>query len=292
MKRILISICLIILISSPLFAQISWYDTTAHLSSGIPNYTDTLLYRTYFAVAFNRDLKIPEWVAYRLTPALLEGTQDRTENFRTDPDLPVDKQASLSDYSGSGYDRGHMAPAAVFKRSYDAMSTSFLLTNISPQTDNLNRYDWAYLESDVRDLINARDTTWIFTGCLFLDENNTITEPDSIIGDSVFIPTHIYKAILSKSSLGVFETYAFIMPNQDSTIPGNPEDYNITIDSLENVIGLDYFSKLEDSIENSIESLTASVWPVLVNSIEDNEQILNIFTLIKIILIHLIQEQL
>lgn len=272
MGKLKILLC-IILSSTNLYSQETWTQTSKHLSYGIPAYQDTLLDRNYFVIAFDRDLKIPEWVAYYITPEILEGTQDRTDNFRADSDLPSDKQASLSDYSGSGFDRGHMAPAADFKRSYDAMSTTFLLTNMSPQTDNLNRYDWAYLEGDVRDLINLKDTTWIFTGYLFLDENYTLTEPDTFIGDSVFIPTHFYKSILTRTVSGNYESYAFVMPNQDFSIPGDPEDYLISVDSLESITGLDFFSKLDDVIENNIESITATEWPVTTTSDNGKEVI-------------------
>jgi len=242
-----------------------WFDTSQNLTYGYPIYSDTLLNKDYFVVASNRNLKIPDWVAYHLTSSNLQGDTERTNDFRVDAEIQQGDQALLKDYRGSGYDRGHMAPAASFKRSLEAMSTTFYLTNMTPQTDNLNRYIWAYLERDVRSLTNAHGEVWVITGNIFANEDLSAELPideRAYIGDKVYIPTHCYKAILCKHSDTEFETFAFLMQNIDERIPGEVKDYNISIDRLEEITGLDFFPNLVDQIEKRIESETASVWPI------------------------------
>ena len=241
-------------------------DTTSLLQYGYPAYSDTVLDRTYFIIAYNRNYKIPEWVGYHLTKESLTGTTPRTNDFRPDSELPAHKQASLSDYQKSGYDRGHMAPAGDFKQNRKAMSTTFLLTNIVPQTSEINRNKWEELEENERALLSFYNELWIITGCTFLDSTMKQITPKNYIGNCVYIPTHLYKAILAKRPDGTFDTYAFIMPNQKIRLLKPVFDYCITIDSLEILTGLDFFNKLNDEIENSIESTKPIYWPAKPNN--------------------------
>ena len=108
-----------------------------------------------------------------------------------DAELPTGERSELADYRGSGYDRGHMAPAEDFDRSREAMSTSFLLSNMAPQVPGMNRGRWAQREAAVRELAAECDL-WVFTGPLFV-ENDPVEE---IGASGVFVPTHFYKAVL------------------------------------------------------------------------------------------------
>ena len=111
----------------------------------IPGYVRTsykqhLIYEG-FEVVLNENYRIPEWVAYELTADEVSGTNPRSNHFRTDPNFNG-RQANDDDYRNSGWDRGHMAPAADMKLTELMMRESFYFTNICPQSHNLNSGDW------------------------------------------------------------------------------------------------------------------------------------------------------
>lgn len=124
---------------------------TSNLEYGIASPRGRILDKGYFVINHKDDWKIPYWVAYYLSSSNLQGDTRRTNDFRPDPQLRVGSRSELKDYRYSGYDRGHNAPAAAFKRSREAMSTTFLLSNMSPQTPKLNRRIWKNLEEQIRD---------------------------------------------------------------------------------------------------------------------------------------------
>jgi endonuclease G len=233
-----------------------------NLLFGIESARGTVLDKGYFVINHNNDWKIPYWVAYYLSSSNLQGNQSRTNDFRPDPQLPVGSRAELEDYRHSGYDRGHNAPAGAFKRSRDAMSTTFLLSNMSPQTPKLNRNIWRILEEQVRDLVREQGEAWIITGNICLDTDSQVVSPSEFIGsDSVAVPTHCFKAILSADENRNLSMYAFILPNQREHIPGTPADYLIKVDRLEEITGYDFFLDLEDDIENYLENKMPDTWP-------------------------------
>ena len=85
-----------------------------------------------YAVGYDYDRKVPSWIAYRLTPDSVNKRFERSNKFKEDPEIPVQYRSILSDYKGSGYDRGHMAASATVDFTFEAMMGSFLLTNIAP----------------------------------------------------------------------------------------------------------------------------------------------------------------
>lgn len=233
-----------------------------NLLYGIESARGTVLDKEYFVINHNNDWKIPYWVAYYLSSSNLQGNQSRTNDFRSDPQLPVGSRAELEDYRHSGYYRGHNAPAGAFKRSRDAMSTTFLLSNMSPQTPKLNRNIWRILEEQIRNLVREQGEAWIVTGNICLDADSQVVSPLEFIGsDSVAVPTHCFKAILSSDENRNLSMYAFILPNQREHIPGTPVDYIITVDRLEEITGYDFFPNLVDNIENDLECLMPDTWP-------------------------------
>ncbi len=235
---------------------------TINLLYGIASTNGTILDKGYFVINHNDSWKIPYWVAYRLTSTDLSGNAKRKDDFRPDPQLPTGSRSELTDYRNSGYDRGHNAPAADFTRSSDAMSSTFLLSNMSPQRPELNRKIWEKLEEQVRQHVTDEGKAWIVTGSLFLDSDSHFVSPKEFIGaNKVAVPTHFFKAILSVDNAGTYSMYAFILPNQLDYIPGKPMDYIVTVDRLEEITGYDFFPELNDSIENKLESTMPSTWP-------------------------------
>ncbi len=108
-----------------------------------------LIQHTYFTLSYSETNRQAEWVAYNLTPSFINGPQERTDNFKIDPKVKSNPVGS-GDYSGSGYDRGHLCPAGDMKLNLTSMSESFYMSNMSPQDPSFNRGIWETLESRVR----------------------------------------------------------------------------------------------------------------------------------------------
>lgn len=234
----------------------------SNLFWGYSGPVNLLLDKDFFVINYHGGWKIARWVAYYLSAANLNGETGRTDDFRLDPEIPCGSRAKLSDYRRSGYDRGHMAPAASFKRSHEAMSTTFLLSNIAPQTPKLNRRIWRILETDIRDVVRLFGKAWIFTGNIFMSVDSHFNSPWDSIGDNkVAIPSHCFKAILTSDESGNFRAYAFLIPNNRAQVPGDPEDYLLTVDRLKEITGYNFFPVLIDSIELRIESEIHDTWP-------------------------------
>ena len=112
---------------------------------------EQIIHHIGYTVSWNPVFLVPNWVAYELTADELIGSEERTNHFKPDPLVEGDPVVTR-DYSNSGYDRGHMAPAADMRWSAQAMRESFYMTNICPQNHNLNAGDWKALEERVRDM--------------------------------------------------------------------------------------------------------------------------------------------
>ena len=187
---------------------IRWND----LASGYPMTinTDTVISYMGFDLGYNEQFEQASWVTYVLTRDEAESViVNRTDNFRPDTSIRTGS-AQLNDYRGSGFDRGHLAPAGDMKWHRTAMSESFLLSNMSPQSPSFNRGIWKKLEEQVRRWAIEKDSLYVITGPLL--------EPtDSLIGKSgVAIPTHYFK-VLADLSPPDHSFIAFLLPNAASS---------------------------------------------------------------------------
>lgn len=197
-----------------------------------------------FSLSFNKKMHVPNWVVWELTGEEVAGTFPRKDNFRGDDN--VAGSAEKWDYSYSGYDRGHMAPAGDMKWSKKAMDESFYMTNMCPQAKSLNTGAWKRLEEKCRQWATIDGAIIIVCGPVLTDPIN------EYIGDSrVAVPQRFFKVILSPyvdEPRGI----GFIMPN--SKVPGGMQAAAVSIDEVERITGLDFFSSLPDEIENKVES--------------------------------------
>ena len=132
----------------PHFHIAAHYENLEIPASFTDNRADEVRCYAGYTLSYNDDWRLPNWVAYELLRSELNARVPRRDDFRPDEGLEG-RQASLSDYRRSGFDRGHMAPAADMRWSATAMSESFYLTNICPQTPSLNQGDWNRLEEIV-----------------------------------------------------------------------------------------------------------------------------------------------
>ena len=186
---------------------------------------------------------------YELTAKETDGPYTREGiGFRPDETLDV-RQAKDSDYRNSGWSRGHMAPAADFKWSGDAMEDTFHFTNCCPQNQALNAGQWSTLEEKVRTWANKFGSVSVVTGPIVGDNIN------GTIGESrVVVPDAFFKAICSGD-----QAIAFVMYNRKKN--ENMQKCAMSVDSLEELTGYDFFSDLDDALEERIEaSYTLKYW--------------------------------
>ncbi len=242
----------LLLLTAPAYAD-GLEGCEHHVTYGAPSANPVLLCRLGYALSHNSKHKVPDWVAYRLTREKMRGTYPRSNNFRRDPDLDRGQRSELLDYKLSGFDRGHMAPAAAMKWDARAMSESFLLSNMAPQVGNgFNRGIWKVLERNVRDWTSERGILYVVTGPIYASE-----ELHTIGGNKVSVPSHFYKVIFDPVQV---EAIAFILKNaklQTSDLP----TFITSVDEVENLTGLDFLPKLQDAVEDVVESsVPSSMW--------------------------------
>ncbi len=207
-----------------------------------------------YTVSYNPRWYIANWVAYELTDTEVDGTEERSKHFRPDPDVKG-YAVVTSDYSNSGYDRGHLAPAADMKWSAQAMEESFYMTNICPQNHNLNAGDWKRLEEFVRTMAQEYEHIYICTGPIVSDSTLTIGSAHPIV-----VPTAFYKVILREKQ-GSWTGIGFVMQNRPRDGKWSLSHYAQSIEQVEKQTGIDFFVNLPDSIEEQIECrYTLSDW--------------------------------
>ena len=185
-----------------------------------------------FAVMYSGVSRTPLWSAEHLDRTRLQQAKqiDREDSFHEESKLPKSARASLSDYSGSGYDRGHLAPNANManrSQQYD----SFSLANIAPQSPRNNRYIWRNIESATRYLTQQYGEVYTITGVAFTDKKT------KQLANRVLVPSHFFKAVYipATNQAGVY--YA---PNDES------ERIDvISIDELTTDIGIDVLPMLD-----------------------------------------------
>ena len=211
------------------------------------SYSPIVPHKAYVS-SYNEETLIPDWVAYELTADETGGTESRGGiEFRMDPTLRGVTQAMREDYSGSGWSKGHLMPAADAAFSNSTMSETFYFTNICPQNETLNAGDWQYLEKRVRNWANRYGSVWVVTGPI-VGENRYGT-----IGDrDVVVPDSFYKALLIRKKNGSYSAIAFVMDNDEDRY--YLKDCSMSIDELESLTGFDFFPALDDKIEGKVES--------------------------------------
>lgn len=196
-----------------------------------------------FTLSFNPTNHTPDWVGWELLASEAEGNVARSNRFWVDNDLPG--CATNYDYKNSGFDKGHICPAADQKWSDRAMRDCFSMANITPQDHALNAGAWQTLEKKER-LWAQRDSAIVIVAGPIYTDADTLR-----IGETgVRVPSAFFKVLLAPY-VETPRAIGFIYPNMTS--PGNMEDYAMTVDEVEKITGLDFFSSLPDNIENKVE---------------------------------------
>ncbi|MDE6290853.1 MAG: DNA/RNA non-specific endonuclease [Muribaculaceae bacterium] len=198
-----------------------------------------------FTVDFNPENKTPNYVAWILHGQETEGSTSRSNKFWTDKEIKG--CPDTRDYSRSGYDRGHMCPAGEQKWSDQAMNHSFVMANICPQKHELNTGAWKTLEDKER-VWAKRDSAIVIVAGPIYDSS----DKETIGRNKVRVPSAFFKVLLAPFAEPM-RAIGFVYPNMKCD--GNMQAYAVSVDDVEKMTGLDFFSALPDEIENDIESV-------------------------------------
>ena len=204
-----------------------------------------VIHRTGYTLAYDAKTRTPQWVAWELTKKETQGTEERSNDFQPDPDVKGAKVVT-KDYSHSGYDRGHMAPAADMKWSKKAMKESFYMSNICPQDHNLNTSDWSELENKSRQWARRYGKVYIVCGPIYNGKRN------EYIGDHrVKVPDAFFKVVLINEKKKQC-AMGFYFENEAGE--RKLQEYLVPVDRLEQLTGMDFFSALPDNLEDRLEA--------------------------------------
>jgi endonuclease G len=236
-------------------------SVSVHTKLGLPsaastaNWNDYLSVKSQYVLAYDSSRKNPHWVSWELNSSYL-GSQARLDNFRPDDTLPSGMpQASLADFSGSGYDRGHMCPSGDRTASAAANSLTFYLSNMLPQAANNNQGPWEKLESYSRTLAGQGKELIIASGGF---------GSHGTIGAGVVVPDSTWKviAVLDSVSQGAANVttstriISIVIPNDNSQVAKADDwkSYRVSARSIESVTGLNFLSDVAQSTQDTIET--------------------------------------
>ena len=210
-----------------------------------------------YAIHYRYDTRTAEYVVEHVTIEGTTGTFKRKDDFRPDPAIPAQHNASLKDYAGHPYDRGHLAPAGNNTQNEEVMSESFFLSNMVPQVPNHNRGIWKQLETFVRDwVVDHGMDIYVISGTVYNKEFKTIGE------GRVGVPDQLWKVIIDRKE---GKAIAFIFPNTALPVEDLPK-YATTVEAVEKLTGINFMPKLpkeKAKVEKTIPDLNK--WPKLLN---------------------------
>lgn len=235
--------------------QIRLSDTSIHSTPTpagleIPAMTNgkqgQIICHTGYTLAYDAQNKTPQWVAWELTKAETQGKEKRNDKFQEDPQVR-DVKVTNNDYAGSGYDRGHMAPAGDMKWNAQAMEESFYMTNMCPQLHSLNAGDWNELENRCREWAKKYNKVYIVCGPIYREQRNA-----KYIGKNrIRVPDEFYKVVLIYEKQKTV-ALGFLFEHKKGQKP--LKEYLTTVDHIENITGLDFFPALPDDLEKRLEA--------------------------------------
>ena len=221
---------------------------------------EKLISHSAMSLVYSEKHEQAKWVAHIISPEILKGQVQRTNDFRVDPKVltgsAVEEDYFLKfpqadgefKYDGFGYDRGHLAPSADFRWSQKALSESYYYSNMSPQLGDFNREIWADLEGTIRGYLYRNPDTQLYvcTGGVLTDDLPVVERGVN----KVSIPQQYWKVVMDrKNQRGI----GFLIPNKKASYP--VEHFAKSIDEIEELTGINFFEGMPDDIENKAESL-------------------------------------
>nr|WP_321228173.1 DNA/RNA non-specific endonuclease [uncultured Psychroserpens sp.] len=206
--------------------------------------TGQIVHHEGYSLSYSEPHEQSEWVAYELKKSHLSNSNFKRPYFEIDKAVKSGA-AHWKNYKKSGYDRGHLCPAGDRKYSQFAHDETFLTSNISPQEHNFNAGVWNTLEQKVRYWASKYDGVFVVTGGVLQGNMKTIGD------EKVSVPNQFYKVLIDNNT-GKTKMIAFLMPHKNSNQP--LYKFVVSVDTIEELTGIDFFAELEDSIENKLEA--------------------------------------
>lgn len=200
--------------------------------------------REGYALLHSSATRTALWVAERIEASEVGGSEPRTNEFLADPALPESERAGVSDYRRSGYDRGHLAPAADFSTSASQMRDSFYLSNIVPQVGEHNRGVWARLEAHVRRLARTHGTVFVITGPVF------DAQPPRI-GNGVAVPRALWKVVIDPARE---RAVGWLIPNRAGIAEDDWDRYRVPVRQIEAEARIDFSPQLPRARQDALET--------------------------------------
>jgi len=256
-KKVYTVIAILILIS--IYAYDAYYDKqeqVGFINEGTTIKTNTneyflptsttgqIVHHDGYSLSYSETHEQAEWVAYELKKSHLSKTNFNRPYFEVDKAVKTGA-AHWRNYKKSGYDRGHLCPAGDRKYSQSAHDETFLTSNISPQKHDFNSGIWNRLEQKTRYWASKYDGVFVVSGGVLKGKMKAIGE------EKVSVPNQFYKVLIDNNS-GQTKVLAFLMPHKDSNDP--LYKFVVSVDEVEKQTGIDFFSELDDEIENRIEA--------------------------------------
>ncbi|MEG4584681.1 DNA/RNA non-specific endonuclease, partial [Microcoleus sp. MOSTC5] len=212
-----------------------------------------LMVKFQYVMSYNNKTHIANWVSWQLNKSWI-GAADRQDNFRPDEALPDSwYKVRPTDYSGSGYDRGHITPSADRTRNKPDNSSTFLMTNMMPQVPELNRGVWGDLEEYCRELVAQGKELYIIAGPV--GKQGAIGRTEKIT-----VPAKTWKVIVVLDKPGLqgitanTRTIAVEMPNDASVKGRNWKTFRVSVKQVERETGLNFLSNVPPQVQQVIES--------------------------------------
>ena len=228
MKKLLLLLLLVPMVS---FGQLKF----------LPSSNGEVVEHTYYSLSYVEEHEQAEWVHYKLNSTMLKGEIPRKKNYTIDRKVSTGS-AKTSDYTNSGFDRGHLVPAADMKMDFTSVKEAAYMSNISPQKPKFNNGVWSRLEKRIR-LRAKKSELYITTGGVL-----SPADLKKIGKNNVSVPDQFYKIIYDVKNQKMF---AYLMPNKKIE---SREKYVVTVDSIEALTGIDFYHELDDELEDKLES--------------------------------------
>ncbi|WP_052444073.1 DNA/RNA non-specific endonuclease [Flammeovirga sp. OC4] len=230
-------------------------------SEYFPSYNENyqVINHQNYSIGYSEKHEQAAFIIYKLTKKELNKSADRSNQFETDPNVTT-FSADGKDYYQSGYDRGHLAPAADMAFNQTAMEESFYYSNMSPQAPSFNRGVWKRMEEQVREWALQKDSVIVITGPVLEDGLNVIGP------NEVSVPRYFYKIVLSEKGNNEFEAIGMLVKNTKSSLPLS--QFYVAVDAIEEVTSIDFFAGLSN--QEKFESHYDSAYWTIDNTKENN----------------------
>ncbi|MCO5250770.1 MAG: DNA/RNA non-specific endonuclease [Candidatus Kapabacteria bacterium] len=227
-----------------------------------PNQQDYIIIRPQYVVGYNPEKGIPNWVSWNMNADWFGDVERYSGSFIRDTSLPLGMyRVKHADYTNSGYDRGHMVRSEERTATVEDNKSTFIITNVAPQTPDLNRGVWLDFEYFLEDLCKIDNRELYVMAGSYCVVNNTLLDEGLVV-----IPESYYKiAVMLDKGRGLSDVttnttvYAVLMPNIDGVRSDKWSKYQTTVDNIEFITGYDFLNLVPSEIQDVIESGSTSV---------------------------------